>query len=198
MGTQTLVKMLSTVLSLLLLGLLSSSSAELTLDLYYESLCPDSTRFISQQLGPMYQQLGADVTVNFFPYGFADTIEVEGGGAECYGNVVQACTIAHTEDRDVQVDLIVCMMSSPDPSNAGPDCFQEWSLDYQPILDCIENGEGNQLHADNGVVQNGLDPKPNNVPWSNFDGVHGAEYWELEEVGLTQYICEEYMLPSCP
>ena len=91
----------------------------------------------------MYQQLGADVTVNFFPYGFADTIEVEGGGyefscqhgaAECYGNVVQACTIAHTEDRDVQVDLIVCMMSSPDPSNAGPDCFQEWSLDYQPIL----------------------------------------------------------------
>ena len=47
---------------------------------------------------------------------------------------MQACTLAHTEDRDTQVGLIVCMMSSPDPSNAGPDCFQQMNLDYQPIL----------------------------------------------------------------
>ena len=47
---------------------------------------------------------------------------------------MQACTIAHTEDRDTQVGLIVCMMSSPNPSTAGPDCFQEMGLDYQPIL----------------------------------------------------------------
>ena len=70
------------------------------------------------------------------------TTEVEGGyefecqhgAAECYGNIVQACSLAHTEDRDTQVGLIVCMMSSPNPSTAGPDCFQQMSLDYQPIL----------------------------------------------------------------
>ena len=60
--------------------------------------------------------------------------ECQHGADECYGNIVQACTLAHTEDRDTQVALIVCMMSSPNPSTAGPDCFQQMSLDYQPIL----------------------------------------------------------------
>ena len=91
----------------------------------------------------MYEVLGSDVNVTFVPYGFAETTEVDGGGYEfscqhgadeCYGNIVQACTLAHTEDRDTQVGLIVCMMSSPNPSTAGPDCFQQMSLDYQPIL----------------------------------------------------------------
>jgi len=192
--------------SVFLLCLASLSSAQLSLDIYYESLCPDSTRFISQQLGPMYEALGSDVNVNFNPYGFAETTEVDGGyefecqhGAdECYGNIVQACTLAHTEDRDTQVGLIVCMMSSPNPSTAGPDCFQQMSLDYQPILDCIESGEGDELHAKYGEIQNSLDPRPNNVPWSNFNGEHGLEYWELEEYGLTQYLCDVFALPSCP
>ena len=58
--------------SLVLLCLASLCSAQLSLDIYYESLCPDSTRFISKQLGPMYEALGSDVTVNFNPYGFAE------------------------------------------------------------------------------------------------------------------------------
>ena len=59
--------------SVVLLGLLASlCSAQLSLDIYYESLCPDSTRFISKQLGPMYEVLGSDVNVNFNPYGFAE------------------------------------------------------------------------------------------------------------------------------
>ena len=53
------------------LGLVSGTEAALSLDLYYESLCPDSTRFISQQIGPMHAALGQDVTINFVPYGFA-------------------------------------------------------------------------------------------------------------------------------
>ena len=59
------------LLSAAILGLASVSEAALSLDLYYESLCPDSTRFISQQIGPMHAALGQDVTVNFVPYGFA-------------------------------------------------------------------------------------------------------------------------------
>merc|ERR1712156_1120015 len=138
MGVQSRVTSLDNMLVPLLLSLLlsvSSAELQLNLDIYYESLCPDSTRFISNQLGPMYEVLGSDVNVTFVPYGFAETTEVDGGGYgfscqhgadECYGNIVQACTIAHTEDRDMQVNLIVCMMSSPDPSTAGPDCFQDF------------------------------------------------------------------------
>ena len=61
------------------LGLVSVTEAGLSLDLYYESLCPDSTRFISQQIGPMHEALGQDVTINFVPYGFASVgIKVKG------------------------------------------------------------------------------------------------------------------------
>lgn len=48
--------------------------------------------------------------------------------------MVQACTIAHAPDYDTTVKLIVCMMSASRPNEAGPDCFAEQGLDYQPIL----------------------------------------------------------------
>ena len=65
------------LLSAAVLGLVSVSGTEaaINLDLYYESLCPDSTRFISQQIGPMHAALGQDVTINFVPYGFATVKE---------------------------------------------------------------------------------------------------------------------------
>ena len=62
------------------------------------------------------------------------TFECQHGPDECYGNLVQACTIAHAPDYDATVRLIVCMMSASRPNEAGPDCFQEQGLDYQPIL----------------------------------------------------------------
>merc|ERR1711881_79315 len=122
MGQSVSKTCLEMLFSVLLLCFASLCSGQLSLEIYYESLCPDSTRFISQQLGPMYEALGSDVTVNFNPYRFAETTEVDGGyefecqhgPKECYGNIVQACTLAHTEDTDTQVGLIVCMMSSPD------------------------------------------------------------------------------------
>ena len=38
-----------------------------------------------------------------------------------------------------------------------------------------------------------------NVPWSNFNGEHILEYWEIEETGLTAFICEVFDIdvPSC-
>jgi len=181
------------------------TSGKLNLDIYYESLCPDSTRFISRQVGPMHEAIGQDVEVTFVPYGFAETTEVDGGYEfecqhgpdECYGNMVQACTIAYSPNYETTVSLIVCMMSSSNPALAGPECFETLGVDFAPVQDCLDNGEGEALHAQNGEIQNSLNPRPNNVPWSNFDGEHLLEYWELEELGLKEYICSTFQLPSC-
>ena len=35
--------------------------------------------------------------------------------------------------QDAMFRLIVCMMSKSFPPQAGPECFQEFGLDYQPI-----------------------------------------------------------------
>merc|ERR1712013_325430 len=104
---------------LLLCVALGCSAETVQIDVIYESLCPDSTRFISQQIPPMYEAIGQHVEIRFRPYGFASTTEVDGsyqfecqhGERECYGNIVQACTVHYTSDQDTLVNLITCMMS---------------------------------------------------------------------------------------
>ena len=38
---------------------------------YYETLCPDSINFIVEQLYPTYHNLGQYLEIEFIPYGFA-------------------------------------------------------------------------------------------------------------------------------
>merc|ERR1711971_606992 len=124
---------------ILLLLLAPSSLLGLQMDLYYESLCPDSTRFISNQIPEMWAALKQEVSINFVPYGFATTTEDENGELqfecqhgerECAGNIVQASTLCLTKDSPAdQVYLITCMMSASAPDTAGPDCWLELELD---------------------------------------------------------------------
>jgi len=182
------------------------AAARLSIDIYYESLCPDSTRFISQQIPPVWNALQSEIEINFNPYGLAETtvaedgsyeFECQHGERECYGNIVQACTVAHTPDAATRTTLIVCMMSASAPDQAGPDCFAQAGIDFEPIQTCIESGEGAALHAQYGETQNAQDPRPNNVPWINLDQAHLAEYWELEEFGFLQFICDTFPLTGC-
>lgn len=43
----------------------------LKVSLYYESLCPDSVRFVVRQLYPGFLKLGDILDLDFIPYGFA-------------------------------------------------------------------------------------------------------------------------------
>ena len=45
---------------------------ELNIQVYYESLCPDSIRFITEQLYPVYQTLGKYMNIEFIIFGNAD------------------------------------------------------------------------------------------------------------------------------
>ena len=42
------------------------------IQVYYESLCPDSINFITKQLYPTYQALGNYMDIEFIPFGNAD------------------------------------------------------------------------------------------------------------------------------
>lgn len=41
------------------------------MQVYYETLCPDSQNFIRDQLFPTYEKLGQYLKIEFIPYGFA-------------------------------------------------------------------------------------------------------------------------------
>jgi len=188
--------------------LLFPVSLGLHLDLYYESLCPDSTRFISQQIPEMWAALSEEVTINFVPYGFAETHESEDGELwfkcqhgerECQGNKVQACSLhLFSQSPDTQVSLITCMMSASKPDEAGPECFEKYGLEYSLVEDCLESGLGDELHMENGLETEDQNPKVSNVPWTNMNGEHLIEYWDLEELGLLTFLCQKFSLAGCP
>lgn len=52
------------------------SMDSISIQVYYESLCPDSINFITQQLYPTYQKLGKYLTIEFKPFGNAEVTKM--------------------------------------------------------------------------------------------------------------------------
>ena len=50
---------------------LKTPAEKVVIEVYYESLCPDSQRFITEQLYPTWKTLGKYMEVKFFPFGKA-------------------------------------------------------------------------------------------------------------------------------
>lgn len=46
-------------------------NSTVNVDVYYESLCPDSIYFITKELGPIYDQLKSVLKINLYPFGKA-------------------------------------------------------------------------------------------------------------------------------
>lgn len=49
----------------------SHAAPLVSLEVYYETMCPDSVDFIVQQLHPTLQKIGAIMNVSLIPYGIA-------------------------------------------------------------------------------------------------------------------------------
>lgn len=47
-------------------------SPKVKIDVYYETLCPDSIQFIRRQLYPTYQKIGEIMDISLIPYGKAE------------------------------------------------------------------------------------------------------------------------------
>ena len=48
---------------------------QVSVQVYYESLCPDSILWMDSQLGPTWEALGQYMTVDYNPFGFATVSE---------------------------------------------------------------------------------------------------------------------------
>ena len=119
--------------SILLLFFFISSSItvqeeKVSIQVYYETLCPDSIAFITQQLFPTYIKLGKYLNVEFKPYGFATSTPDDNGGFtfscqhgpnECNGNLYAACLIDRLQGQNaMQVAVINCIMDDLVPHEA--------------------------------------------------------------------------------
>ncbi|XP_059489700.1 GILT-like protein 1 [Neocloeon triangulifer] len=120
------------------------------LKVYYESLCPDSVRFVRNQLIPTWNSLGSEfLEIDFLPFGKAKSERKPGGGLsftcqhgprECAGNMVQACGLSNLlSDHDLRIKFVGCLMNNSDPPSAGAKCAPQVGLDYKDIEECVNS-----------------------------------------------------------
>jgi len=178
-----------------------SYQSQLRLTVYYESRCPDSRRFIVNQLYPTLQLLNVSnnyFEAEFIPYGKATTEFVNGtfyfdcqhGNNECLGNKIHACALAKMSKID-SFALINCMMDNFDAPNDGPICATRLGLNYTAVDACYNGWEGDTLLAAHGIKTHDLNPTLYYVPWIMYEDVWTAEDMIGSEVNLMQVLCRK-------
>ncbi|KAI4457802.1 gamma-interferon inducible lysosomal thiol reductase gilt [Holotrichia oblita] len=163
--------------------------------IFYESLCPDSIRFITQQLYPNNDAVGRYITVDFVPYGKATHVLENGvwqftcqhGPNECHGNMMQACALDIIDDQDIKVNFVNCVMSSPYPANDSyiEECADVNGIAWASIVECAEDGSGADLLAALGERTHAVEPTITFVPTIIYNDVYDAS---LQSSSLTDFL----------
>nr|XP_047145058.1 gamma-interferon-inducible lysosomal thiol reductase isoform X2 [Hydra vulgaris] len=175
---------------------LISSNGEVNVDIFFESKCPDSIKFIEEQLWPTYQVLDKDiVSFKFYPYGNAHTIisqnetisfECQHGPQECLLNTVEACVINQTP-TDVSIKFIYCLEKNPTEKRAKR-CSEYLKIDWKKLTACYNGLEGKNLLRKAGEAT----PTHTFIPWIVVDGDSDESIQEKALSDLLKLVCEKY------
>jgi len=192
----------------------SKTKAEVSpiqIQVYYETLCPDSIAFISKQLHPTYKNLGHYLNVEFIPFGFASYLPDGNGGwdfdcqhgpYECSGNLYAAClTNALKDNNALLVEIISCIMSDNSPHTATEKCMENHAsgTSFYDIEKCHSSEFGENLLHDFGVQSESLDPSFYFIPWITIDNVWNEAEFEAALVDLQGLLCSDRLAdkPEC-
>ena len=180
-----------------------SDVAKVKVSLYYESLCPWSTKYISEQLYPTYQKLGRHIDLDYIPYGNAKTtyhpsnssftFRCQHGPEECLGNKIQGCLRHEFNDTSydamvLQLDIVNCLMGTGNFKRLSY-CLGRMSKVYEQIVHCATGSEGTNILVEMGAKTKTLTPFEG-VPWVTVDGKYEEEAVE----NLSQYLCREKLM----
>ncbi|KAL5748153.1 hypothetical protein ACOSQ2_025450 [Xanthoceras sorbifolium] len=204
------VSLLSVLIFCLLLlinnnpGVVSSSTqnGKVSLELYYESLCPYCSNFIVNYLDKLFQdQLLTLVDLKLIPYGNAkigsnNTITCQHGPSECLLNTVEACAIDIWPEVTEHFPFINCVetLVYEHKYPQWETCFDKLGLDSKLVSDCYTSGYGKKLELQYAAETNSLEPPHTYVPWVVVDGQPLYEDYE----NFISYICKAYKGSTVP
>lgn len=93
-----------------------SSDDKLPVKIYYEGLCPDSRKLLSD-LGREYYSFRKYIDLDFVPFGRAESLDADGnefkchhGPKECVANRVHSCGAKYLKSQDAKQQFVVCQM----------------------------------------------------------------------------------------
>ncbi|RNA26223.1 hypothetical protein BpHYR1_031105 [Brachionus plicatilis] len=173
------------------------------IDVYYETRCPDSQRFLLNQIIQANEIFSSNIDFLLVPFGKANytwdddskkwNFHCQHGPQECYGNTIHNCLIDQKPKFEDHFPFLACTMENLMESfeTAALYCAKKHSIDYEGLKKCANDVKGNRLLHEAGEKTNKLDPKLNYIPWINVNGVHTNEIQQLAERNLTYFICSQ-------
>ena len=180
------------------------------LDLYYESLCPDCSGFIRDQLLPSWNRLqnSGIFTLSLYPYGNARETKLDNGTYvykcqhgedECFGNLVEACIIKQKRfNAREYLPVIGCIEEGVQKGESVKSVIKSCIMAHDSeksliwIMECATGPEGQRLMHKIATRTNALNPSHTFVPWVVFNGIYSEENQNEAEENLTKLICELY------
>ncbi|KAK8617307.1 hypothetical protein V6N13_080224 [Hibiscus sabdariffa] len=175
---------------------------KVTLSLYYETLCPYSASFISNDLVKVFQtDLYTIVNLRLVPWGNArivgDMIQCQHGEDECYLNAIDSCVIHLWPDVKTHFDFIRCTEEKRFVLKEGPEnrkeamwrnCSDQLGLRADMINKCYSTGIGLKLLLQHGDETENLKPPHEYVPWVVVNNVPLKDDYE----NFVKSVCDAY------
>ncbi|XP_022907048.1 GILT-like protein 1 [Onthophagus taurus] len=159
---------------------------KITIDVYYESLCPDSKQFITKQLYPtLSKEIAKNIKLNVYPYGKSTTKEIEDGKFEftchhgefeCVGNKYHGCALKLVENETDSLKYVNCMMENiyfdENKLRRAPidKCKDVLGKDNEKVEECAKNNQGEEFLAEYGKLTGDFQKPLKSVPTVVFNG----------------------------
>lgn len=169
----------------------SVAASKLDVTILYESLCPDSIRFMGRQLAPAYGNLKQNLNINLVPFGKSRSVNLgseffcQHGPAECAGNRLQSCVLNQQSTQDQRVRFAICQMLAKDKQNVE-DCTDLVGLSSD-VDDCVNTNVGTQLQLLAEQVTNQY--SPTFVPTIIYDGVFNQQLQDASLYDFRGTVC---------
>jgi interferon gamma-inducible protein 30 len=167
-------------------------------DVYMESLCPDSIHFIENsfkafQANPSKSQL-ADVTIfssgnsNDSWNGSKWVFTCQHGDNECYGNAIETCAKVRLP-KEAHQNFIICIEhdifeTKKDFNASTRNCLEKDIA--ESVIACANGAEGNVLLHEEGLKT----PIHTFIPWIVIDGVHDEPVVQQVLEDMVKYFCQ--------
>ncbi|EFA01735.1 GILT-like protein F37H8.5 [Tribolium castaneum] len=174
------------------------SQSKLHVEVLYESLCPDSLNFITQQLHPVFKELAPYVDLKLTPFGKSASLDnglqfvCQHGPKECKGNRIQSCVLNALPDQTAQVEYVNCFMTTfkkgqKNDEEFGQACAEAVGLEFNQISQCYatETGTKLQLLAEQSTVK----VTPKFVPTILYNGVFDQQLQDNSLVDFRGVVC---------
>ena len=185
---------------LISLIIIANTSSPLTINLYYESMCPYCSQFITTSINEFYNEKKfTNVVINLIPYGLAEessnlfkggyTYKCHHGENECLGNAVHAC-IEDIVGRINSYQFIICIenmvkKTKGDFLKASEMCLRDFDGLYQQVSECAQGKRGSELLHKNRLRT----PSINYVPYITVNGWHNEQYESDIRKNIIEFLC---------